>query len=56
MLAIDNAPSLVPHARDEEIFCVDREIARADDGPTALEFFLAMCAEMGLEDPAVLRG
>lgn len=31
------------------------EIERVDDGPTALAFYLAMCAEMGVADPPVLR-
>jgi quercetin dioxygenase-like cupin family protein len=31
------------------------EVERVDDGPTALAFYEAMCAEMGLTDPPVLR-
>ncbi len=31
------------------------EIERVDDGPTALVFELAGCAEMGVKDPPVRR-
>ncbi len=31
------------------------EVERVDDGPTALAFYEAMCAEMGVKDPPILR-